>query len=481
MLCKMISIIIENIRNCLESSTIHGLSHIASTKRFVRLIWFLVVIAGFIGAGVLINQSFDSWAESPVSTTIETLPIVDINLPKVTVCPPKNTFTDLNYDLLMVQNMTLDDGTRNELATYALNLLQDHLYDKVQRNLDTLNYGEKYRDWYYGYTDLEIPYSSDGYDVYNVLTTRALSGIISTQHFGEKFDADMVVPSVYYDVFVYSPESNYYDGDNETKTLHFEIEKVSMNNLRNGTDKFFIYTDAVPNSIGHILMNFTPPQNYRQVSLTRSISVNDIINQKLHLMPGFRLKWYYTGPGAIGMQPDSVPIEGFIKFVNLVQSVNNWTRIWRIVKNTAPFLYYQTCKLTGSGPEGLYDEALYNVIKLEEKFQMRSSSEDLRNISDQHLNDGVKGFLYLNLCSTLLRPWFEFYVDLFEKKSPDQIVLILNRILKGKKTAQNENLKTIAGKLFKRITSLLSLKYKEIKNMTLGISEVSFWKEGLHA
>ena len=151
------------------------------------------------------------------------------------------------------------------------------------------------------------------------------------------------------------------------------------------------------------------------------------------------------------------------------------------MSNTAPFLYYQTCKLTGSGPEGLYDEALYNVVKLEEKFQMRSSSEDLRNISDQHLNDGVKGFLYLNLCSSLLRPWFEFYVDLFEKKSPDQIVLILNRILKGKKTAQNENLKTIAGKLFKRITSLLSLKYKEIKNMTLGISEVSFWKEGLHA
>ena len=120
----------ERFTNFLETSTIHGLAYIATAKKYVRLFWIVVVIAGFTGAGVIIYQSFESWADSPVKTTIETLPITDITFPKVTVCPPKNTYTDLNYDLRMTENMTLDDDTRQELTNYAVELLYDHLYDK---------------------------------------------------------------------------------------------------------------------------------------------------------------------------------------------------------------------------------------------------------------------------------------------------------------------------------------------------------------
>ena len=83
-LCKM-----GSIKEFLESSTIHGLQYIATTRKIVKLLWILVIVAGFSGAGVLINQSFQAWDESPVKTTIETLPITEITLPKVTVCPPK--------------------------------------------------------------------------------------------------------------------------------------------------------------------------------------------------------------------------------------------------------------------------------------------------------------------------------------------------------------------------------------------------------
>ena len=86
----------EKLNTFLESSTIHGLSYIAAGRKYVRLFWILVVIGGFSGAGVIIYQSFQSWADSPVKTTIETLPITEITFPKVTVCPPKNTYTDLN-------------------------------------------------------------------------------------------------------------------------------------------------------------------------------------------------------------------------------------------------------------------------------------------------------------------------------------------------------------------------------------------------
>ena len=114
----------ENWREFFESSTIHGLAYIATGRRYVRLFWILVVIVGFTGAGYMIYQSFQSWAGSPIKTTIETLPITEmITFPKVTVCPPKNTYTDLNYDLMMTENMTLDNDTRQELTNYAVELL----------------------------------------------------------------------------------------------------------------------------------------------------------------------------------------------------------------------------------------------------------------------------------------------------------------------------------------------------------------------
>ena len=68
----------EYVTSFLESSTIHGLSYIATDRKYVRLFWTLVVMVGFTGAGILIYQSFQSWADSPVKTTIETLPITEI-------------------------------------------------------------------------------------------------------------------------------------------------------------------------------------------------------------------------------------------------------------------------------------------------------------------------------------------------------------------------------------------------------------------
>ena len=125
----------EYIKTFLESSTIHGLAYIANGKKYVRLLWILVVIAGFTGAGYIIYQSFQSWADGPVKTTIETHPIKEITFPKVTVCPPRNSFTDLNYDLMMTENMTLDNDIRDEIKEYALQLMYDHYYESIMANL----------------------------------------------------------------------------------------------------------------------------------------------------------------------------------------------------------------------------------------------------------------------------------------------------------------------------------------------------------
>ena len=110
----------EGVRTFLESSSIHGLTYISKTKKYARICWILIVLVGFIGASLLIKESFDSWSESPIKTTLETLPISEIRFPKVTVCPPKNTFTDLNYDLLITENRTMTEEMKDEMLKHVV-------------------------------------------------------------------------------------------------------------------------------------------------------------------------------------------------------------------------------------------------------------------------------------------------------------------------------------------------------------------------
>ena len=55
-----------------------------------------------------------------------------------------------------------------------------------------------------------------------------------------------------------------------------------------------------------------------------------------------------------------------------------------------------------------------------------------------------------------IKPWLAFYQDLFQTQSAYQIILSLNRLLKGPLTAtQNEYFKNLAETLLKRILSML--------------------------
>ena len=110
----------EGVRNFLESSTIHGLAYIAKSGKYVRPFWTITVIAGFTCAGFLIYASFNDWRENPIKTTVDTRPITELTFPKVTVCPPKNTYTDLNYDLMMLENMTLDQEKKMNLQILSM-------------------------------------------------------------------------------------------------------------------------------------------------------------------------------------------------------------------------------------------------------------------------------------------------------------------------------------------------------------------------
>ena len=245
----------ENLTTFLESSTIHGLAYIATGKKYMRLFWILVVIAGFTGAGVLIYTSFQSWEESPVKTTIETLPITEITLPKVTVCPPKNTYTDLNYDLMIAENMTLDNTTRNELTDLALRLLWDQLHNETMANLSKVEDNKRYYNWYKGITEIGLPTYNSSNGLTLIINTYDTSGFISTKYFGNKFNGQNVERHAHFEVQIHSSPKYQY---NDSITLHMKVEQLSVNDLMDGYERYEVNSKNFM-LIDNWMDNFRPP------------------------------------------------------------------------------------------------------------------------------------------------------------------------------------------------------------------------------
>ena len=98
---------IREVKQFFELSSINGLHYISKFRGWSRLFWILVITGGFYGSGYLIYTSFYNWAQSPISTTIETLPISKITFPNVIVCPPKNLFSVVKVTLQSPTNVCL--------------------------------------------------------------------------------------------------------------------------------------------------------------------------------------------------------------------------------------------------------------------------------------------------------------------------------------------------------------------------------------
>ena len=136
------------VSSFLESSTIHGFSHIATSKRVARIFWIFVVFFGFLGAVFLINSSFEAWNDSPVNTIIETLSIKGIEFPKVSVCPPRNAYTNLNYDILNANHTSrLDESDISLIINTTVAKMHE-----LETDVATANFFEdenRFRNWYF--------------------------------------------------------------------------------------------------------------------------------------------------------------------------------------------------------------------------------------------------------------------------------------------------------------------------------------------
>ena len=230
-----------------------------------------------------------------MKTTIETLSTSKMTFPKITVCPPKNTFTALNYDLFVYENKTLDTDTRNELKKYAVELLIESLHSTIMEQLQLLQDNERYFNWYNGFSRVNVPFYRDsatsvGSYLVNKEESYATLGSISTMHFGEKFNALKMRKDVFYRIFIFSPQMS-----NPNVTFHLEVEKVQLKELLNGYDNFEIRIDSSTAKVteGKFIKQFSPP-GYYEILLSRKMDSSEARKLKLSHMPGFNVTWYHT-------------------------------------------------------------------------------------------------------------------------------------------------------------------------------------------
>ena len=124
------------------------------------------------------------------------------------------------------------------------------------------------------------------------------------------------------------------------------------------------------------------------------------------------------------------------------------------------------------GKDGLYIDKISLVKTLEQTLQMKSFENTLANITAEDLKIAASMFIYLNTCpytdtdKLWLKSWSQFYTDLFQTQTADQVILTLNRMTKIIDHQDNRDLK-----LLNRITSLLSLKFKEIQSLIIPAEE----------
>ena len=141
----------EDVNTFLKSSTIHGLQYIGSTKStFVRLFRITAVSISFTISLIMIFNSFSAWEESPVISTTKLKPISMAKFPKVTVCPPKDSNTVLNYDISSAVNMSLKSRFRSNLVDSAKPFLLKEYYEVFLQHQNAYLNMQQINDLYYG-------------------------------------------------------------------------------------------------------------------------------------------------------------------------------------------------------------------------------------------------------------------------------------------------------------------------------------------
>ena len=409
--------VLEEVKVFLESSTVHGLSYISTTRRLVRLFWICVVIGGFIGAGIMIEESLSSWANSPISTTIETLPIGEATFPLVTVCPPRSTFTNLNYDLTTVEKMTLAENDKKEMLRFAIDYIQDGEFEKILEDVESYEHRGKFRDWYFGTGLLTIPYlnkqEAKETFLYYVKTT-ATSGCVTSSYYGEVFSQEKFKINENLSINILNP----FKQKDSNITIVAEIDDEG--DETNGYEKYILFSKNTTTDYwltwqylkhGEKLTFEMKDDVMLEMRFIRRLTQLDLANWQDPRMTGLRFCWQYNETGTADNTVDTdARNRNFRYLVSVLLATGDISAVWRAVKEAR------------YGVRSRIEEDVDCSLGLEFRAARYTIDNDTKHSIENHLNlVNISSDLPDEVSEEMLKAAGEMYIYLIRKSSENKV------------------------------------------------------------
>ena len=289
-------------------------------------------------------MSFQSWSVKPISTTVETLPIGQIQFPKVTICPPKDTITDLNQVLNEFGNKTFQYDILNESTTgYQVRekfttFFQNEDFKRKLSKVDLFYENERYKKWYEGDSSARFP--SQDWENWKIgILTAATSGVISTPYFKEKFDFNRYEQQTTYYVNIQSP---YNEGATLLLNLEYDVLEGNYECLKISGVRTSHVLDCLnyEENFKQIKIELKGPETttvrFRRITYLSKTSMTEILKKRA--LTGFRVSWNVTTDETTIKQTYPWYMEThnhvFIGFANLVQELNTsqHTEFWNVLR-----------------------------------------------------------------------------------------------------------------------------------------------------
>ena len=451
----------ETLKEFFEVSSIHGLYQISKSKSIKRIFWSVVSTSGFILAFSQIYENFQNFSKTPISTIVETWPIEKVTFPSIIVCPVKDTFTNLNYDLVNAGSYNLNKEERNHLIQLFYESFQEVDYKITMDYMKEMRQNDLLRTYYEKLTQIEIPSKSEllGNLMFVRIHTYATSGQIQTPYFEKK---------------IFNP--NHFKLD-----FSFDLEIVVPKSIRksNATIEIRIYHDievgqeyitvnnkeiAVENKSFAKMLNVKDCIYFKQcrVLFKRSMSEVSFRKWKNKRFTGMQVTWNFNA----NIKPEeTVELSAlnniFCKTVNILQETENKGALMADVKKKRSQIsdnIFSSNSMIMFELENIFD----TLFPSYENVSSKPINSKLINEHDLEMAEDMLVYLF-NDPQPIWKHWKLLYENLFESGSERMILTTLSGILAADYDIYS---KTVAKILLDRVTSKLSLKYNSIKQMS---------------
>ena len=135
----------REVNKFFSSTSIHGFPYISDNQsRSTRIIWTVIVLAGFAAAIFFLYETVDGFSEKYVTTTVETRSITEYPFPAVTFHPSdynskhafkRNFLNQFEFTRYHVKDPLLDNNKLTDLFEWLVKPMNDEVFDDVEKFL----------------------------------------------------------------------------------------------------------------------------------------------------------------------------------------------------------------------------------------------------------------------------------------------------------------------------------------------------------